>query len=97
VAAKEHPDVFVVLKEGDSYGVKDGTPLCVDIDEGEARYRKIGHCVRYVPASQLHEEQRLADALVDAVRSEWAASPSLQNSVRVAATVDAILQRRRST
>jgi hypothetical protein len=47
------PDVYVVLKDGDSHGERDGTPLCVDLSEQMARYHKIGRCVRYVPADQV--------------------------------------------
>ena len=44
------PDVFVILKDGDSHGTREGTPLCVDLDERAARMTKVGRCVRYVPA-----------------------------------------------
>jgi hypothetical protein len=47
------PDVFVVLKDGDSYGERDGTPLCVELSAEQAGYRKSGRCVRYVPADQV--------------------------------------------
>lgn len=45
------PAVYVILKDGNSYGTRDGTPLCVDLDERTARMTKIGRCVRYVPDS----------------------------------------------
>ena len=59
------PDVFVVLKEGDSHGTRAGTPLCVELDERTARYRKIGNCVRYIPASRI--ESLSAASLVDVI------------------------------
>ena len=46
------PDVFVVLKEGDSHGTRHGTPLCVELTERDARARKIGRCVCYVPRDE---------------------------------------------
>jgi hypothetical protein len=47
----QDPDVFVIFKEGDSHGTTDGTMLTADVDERMARYRKVGRCVRYVPAT----------------------------------------------
>jgi hypothetical protein len=47
----KYPDVYVVLKEGDSHGTEDGTPLTVDLHEDVARYRKVGKCLRYTPAA----------------------------------------------
>ena len=51
------PDVFVIFKEGDSHGTADGTMLTADVDERMARHRKVGRCVRYVPAESLETEQ----------------------------------------
>jgi hypothetical protein len=65
--AKRDPDVFVVLKDGTSYGTEDGTPLCVDVSEEMARHRKHGRCVRYVPEATLAAERARTDALVEAL------------------------------
>ncbi len=54
---KKDPDVFVVLKDGDSHGEKDGTPLCVDVSEQMARHHKIDRCVRYVPADRVRVKE----------------------------------------
>jgi hypothetical protein len=66
------PDVFVVLKDGTSYGTEDGTPLCVELTENMARYRKIGLCLKYIPEAraekelkELREKLRLANAALD--------------------------------
>ena len=69
----DYPDVWVVLKDGDSHGTKHGTPLTVDLDERIAHYRKCGPCVRYIPAARA--ERALAAlaaiSMLDGSR-EWA-------------------------
>jgi len=71
--ADDYPDVWVVLKDGDSHGTKHGTPLTVDLDERIAHYRKCGPCVRYIPAARA--ERALAAlaaiSMLDGSR-EWA-------------------------
>jgi hypothetical protein len=66
------PTVFVVLKNGTSYGTTDGTPLCVALKEDEARHRKIGRCVPYVPEKLFLDERTakrtFANCLSDLVK-----------------------------
>lgn len=61
------PDVYVVLKDGTSYGTRDGTPLCVDLDEHTAHMTKIGRCVKYVPAERVAKTQDMLKAALDVI------------------------------